>query len=449
MHKDWFKSSRNIRWEYTDKPVSPWGGMRLMKAALDQLGIREQIETLDIPQPGSNRGYSPIIIIESFFVSVWLGASKFTHTAMVRFDSVLPKIFGWKSVPSQSTFSRFFNKFSWKRNDSVFPVFNQWFFSQLRLDNLTLDLDSTVITRYGNQEGSARGYNPRKPGRSSHHPLIAFLSETRMVVNSWLRPGNTGATSNFKHFLDETFSILSSKKIGLVRADSGFFGNRFLSDLERRKLSYIVACKMNPVLKLKIKDHRQWTVLSDGVQVGEFYYRASSWKHPRRIVVIRQDSHRRPKSTGKTLFPELENMPIYRYSAFVTNLELPASQIWFMYKGRADSENRIKELKYDFGMDSFNLQKFYATEAAFRFILIAYNVMSLFRQLVLSKKSQAMLSTIRFQCFAIGSWIVKDGRERVLKLSVTRKKRAWMDGLFSKAKNISPPFLESVQLSNA
>ncbi len=51
-------------------------------------------------------------------------------------------------------------------------------------------LGCTVITREGSQEGSAKGYNPNRKGRNSHHPLIAFISQTRMVANAWLRPGN-------------------------------------------------------------------------------------------------------------------------------------------------------------------------------------------------------------------------------------------------------------------
>ena len=53
-----------------------------------------------------------------------------------------------------------------------------------------LDFDSTVITREGSQEGSAKGYNLNRKGRNSHHPLMAFISQTRMVANAWLRLGN-------------------------------------------------------------------------------------------------------------------------------------------------------------------------------------------------------------------------------------------------------------------
>ena len=32
---------QNIAFEYTDRPVSAWGGMRLMKKLVDRSGIRE------------------------------------------------------------------------------------------------------------------------------------------------------------------------------------------------------------------------------------------------------------------------------------------------------------------------------------------------------------------------------------------------------------------------
>jgi hypothetical protein len=80
------------------------------------------------------------------------------------------------------------------------PLF-RWFFHQILFDNLTLDIDSTVVTRYGDQDGA---YNPNKPGRSSHHPLMAIIPEIRMIANTWMRQGNTGAARNDILFLDET-----------------------------------------------------------------------------------------------------------------------------------------------------------------------------------------------------------------------------------------------------
>ena len=44
-------------------------------------------------------------------------------------------------------------------------------------------------------------------------------------------------------------------------------------------------------------------------------------------------------------------------------MTLPAKAIYDMYRGRADSENRIKEVKYDFSVDKYVSHDFWATEA--------------------------------------------------------------------------------------
>lgn len=425
--------------EYSDRNVTAWGGMKLMKDLVDRSGIKEKMRTLSLPQPGSNRGYDPITVIESFWTSIWIGGSRFCHSGYLRYDKVLKEIFEWKQSPSESTYSRFFRKFSWSRNDAFFPALQQWFYEQLSFNNMTLDLDSSVITRYGEQEGAKVGYNPHKPGRASHHPLMAFMADMRMVVNAWMRPGNTVSLSNIRNFLDETFRILQNKKVGLVRADSGFFSENFMRYFEDRSLNYITAVKFYAPIKSEVLHHKQWIRIADGIEMAEWEYRLPGWSRMRRMVAVRKSIERRPKASGKLLFLDIESHR-YRYSVFVTNLDLPMGQIWNIYRDRADAENRIKELKYDFGIDSFCMKDFFATEAAYRFIMVAYNLISLFRQLVLREKNQSTLSTIRFKCFALGSWISNHAHRRTLKIALTREKRAWLDGLFDIIRTVAPPF---------
>ncbi|MFN4075193.1 MAG: transposase, partial [Cloacibacterium sp.] len=62
------------------------------------------------------------------------------------------------------------------------------------------------------------------------------------------------------------------------------------------------------------------------------------------------------------------------------------TDVWRTYRNRGDAENRIKELKADFGAESFNLKGFFPTEAALIFSMIAYNLMSIFRLFVLQEK---------------------------------------------------------------
>ena len=436
---------KEIQVAFTDQKVTAWGGMKLMKDMLDGIGIKEFMSGLDLPEKGSNRSYESMQIIECFWTSIWIGAGRFSHSAYLRYDKVLQEIFGWKQAPSQSTYSRFFQKFSWKRNTEVFVPIQKWFIDNLKIKNITIDFDSSVITRYGQQEGSKVGYNSSKPGRASHHPLMAFIAETRMVANAWLRPGNTAALSNCKTFIDETFEILKDKKVGLIRADSGFYGHDFLNYLEKEKqINYIVAVKMYPTIKQELRRLQSWIKLKDGIEIAEFEYQSPEWKKPRRMVAVRKNIEILTKATGKLLLFD-EPVGKYRYSLYVTNLDLPAEQIWLSYKDRADAENRIKELKYDFGLESFCMDKFWATEAAFRTIMIAYNLMSLFRQVVLQSTSQATLSTLRFKCFALGSWISKHAGKTTLNISAMGEKRKWLDGLFDVVRQKD----KSIYFSNA
>ncbi len=423
----------NLPIEYSDQKVTPFGGMRLMKEMLDQLNVRELFNRLALPERRSNRAYYAHEIIEGLWLSIWTGASRFIHADWLRYDTVLQEIFGFKKMPSQSTYSRFFGKFSWQKNTEVFTELNKCFFEKISVGTMTLDVDSTIITRYGNQEGARKGYNPRKPGRNSHHPLIAFLSQTRMVVNAWMRPGNTSSLSNCVNFLKETFEILSDKKVGLLRADSGFYSRNVMEYLESIRVPYIIAVKFYETIKWEIQTVSQWTEVCDGIAVAEAIYK------DRRYVIVRKNIDRRPKATGKKLLFE-DQIPCYRYSCYVTNLDLSAAEIWRLYQGRADCENRIKELKYDFGADQFCLKSFWATEAAFRFIMVAYNILSLFRHIAVQKQTLSSMRTVKAYCFALGAWITNHANRKVLKISLPVKKRAWMDGLFSKIANASPPY---------
>ena len=95
--------------------------------------------------------------------------------------------------------------------------------------------------------------SPKKKGRKSHHPLMAFVDQTKMVANAWLRAGNTSDTNNYKAFLEETFDVvLKNKSVGLVRADSGFYSDKFLSWFEKRDLNYVIAVKFYENFKYEI-----------------------------------------------------------------------------------------------------------------------------------------------------------------------------------------------------
>lgn len=435
--------------QYTDKKVSPWGGMRLIHELYVRCGLREAIRELGLKKPGSNRGFAPADIVEGFLVSVILGARRLSHSGLLKEDEVIREIFGWsRGMASQSTFSRFFSKYELEDNDELFPALMRWWFEQFRLDKYTVDLDSTVLTRYGHQEGVEEGYNPGKKGRGSHHPLLAFAAELNMVVNAWMRPGNSAASTDFDAFFDQTLDVLPADKIGLLRADAGFYGDKVLQCFEDKGLKYIVSARLNAGLAGMILEQRAWYPVlegSEGLEYCTFPYAATRWKKARRFVVVRKLKEKYPDSGGKTLFPKYEAYDRYKYSAFVTNTGFSAPLVWQLYNKRADCENRIKELKQDYGIEGFCLKRLGATENAFRWIMVAHNLMSLFKLQVLRRKKKIpQLSTLNLQCIAIGSFLTRSARKTTLKLSVAEKRRRFFDELFMNLGDSAPPYSISI-----
>lgn len=246
-----------------------------------------------------------------------------------------------------------------------------------------------------------------------------------MVANYWQRSGDAYTSNNIESFLDDTFEKLGKKKIGLFRADSGFYDKKIFNYLDKKSINYIIAARMYAPIQHNIASHHNWLKMADGLEIADTNYNSPNWQDSKRMIIIRQYVPTRPKATGRIL-SLIEDEGIYRkyrYSCFITNLNLPAEQIWTLYRQRADAENRIKELKYDFGSSSFNVNGFYATEAALNFVMIAYNFISLFRQVVLNTKVHELMKTLRFKIFAIRGYIIQKGNQRILKLSLAMKRR--------------------------
>jgi hypothetical protein len=373
--------------EFIDEEITAWGGIALLKNLMDKTGFEQLIETLPLPPQGSNRGYSPKQLILQFIVSLWCGANRYSHLDISRFDTTLQKLFQWKQMPEHKAFQRYFEKFSpYQTHEEVFGKMYKWFWSNMAFNNFTLDIDSSVITRYGEQEGASKGYNQKKPGRRSHHPLIAFVADVEMVANFWLRSGNTHSANNFQAFLEETLQHFPGKRIGLLRLDSGFYSKNTFDYLDAReeKTSYIVAVPMYYSVQRSIAAVRNWLRVDSGIEIGECSFQAPEWATARRMIIVRQKVALRPNAVGKqlSLFDEELDYNGYRYTCYITNLTLSSAEVWRLYRGRANCENRIKELKYDYGLDKLNQESFDGTEASMVLMTMAYNFMSLFRQIV-------------------------------------------------------------------
>ena len=109
---------------------------------------------------------------------------------------------------------------------------------------LTFNFDSHVETVCGNQQRAKAGYNSRKPGRKSFHPLLCFIGETRDFLRGRFLPGNRHSAQEAVGFLRECLKRLPGRvKETFLQADFGFFDNKFLSEAEERGVKYAIAAQ--------------------------------------------------------------------------------------------------------------------------------------------------------------------------------------------------------------
>ena len=123
---------------------------------------------------------------------------------------------------------------------------------------------------------------------------------------------------------------MQNKKIGLIRLDSGFYSKEVLDFLEKKELNYVTAVRFYKPIQKMISLEQAWLPVSDGIEICETEYQSENWQNPRRIVVVRQKVDDRPDAVGKhlSLFEGTQFYYRYRYTAYVTNLELPAVEVW-------------------------------------------------------------------------------------------------------------------------
>ena len=390
---------------------------------LQQKKLRSELDKLLPHSPTSPNAYVAPDTALGYMGGILCGADKLSRIGWLQSDPALAEVLGVEAIVSQPTLSRFFGQFS-QRTSSELAQLHPWAVYGLPSlqEGYTLDLDSwALLHEEGHQQGVASGYTKRglKP---CHRPLIAALAKSKLIANYWLRSGNTACVNGAAEFLRTTLAGLPRHiRLGLVRADGGFGHPSFLRAAEELGLKYIVVARLIETVQSVCRhgqEHWEKTEI-EGLEVQE----GPSEQIGRRLIVIRQRIEQRPHSGGKLLV----EVPGYRFQALWTNLgwQFNAVQVWRRYNGRADVENRIKELGEQFGIKRLTVRNFWGTEAMHHLAIAAYNL-CLLLQRKLGQLEKCELHTLRWRLFSRAAvWSKKAGKP-TLKLAVQgQEMRAW------------------------
>jgi hypothetical protein len=148
-------------------------------------------------------------------------------------------------------------------------------------------------------------------------------------------------------------------------------------------------------------------------ETTELVTKLDTWDNDKRFVVsrvLKQDKERAQLS--------LLECDEYEYFFFVTNTQLPSEKVEISYEKRGNAENDIKEAKYDMAVGHLLLKSFWANEALFQMMMLAYNLFLLFKfdSLHISEYRQ-QIKTFRLKYVFLAAKIIRMARYVVMKLS--------------------------------
>ncbi len=284
---------------------------------------------------------------------------------------------------------------------------------------VTLDIDSTVETLYGRQQGAQIGPNPHKPGRPSYHPLLARDRISDLIVHHVLRPGSAGTATDIVPFLHKTLDIVKEGRSGrtiLARLDSGFESDEVMCLLERRGVGYVIKMRGNcrvtsSLYGLGPQAWRRVAFDGDGeIEVADLSVERNDWRQPRRMVVLRKREMDQPQG-------HLFDRDGWSYSFFVTDRDWAPEDVARFYDKRADVERTICEAKNDLSIDHVPTSSFGANAADLAIKVLARNLLVLYRDRELKLATRFRISTLRRRFIAIAGRLVHHAGRMVLRLS--------------------------------
>ena len=262
---------------------------------------------------------------------------------------------------------------------------------------VVLDMDSTEIPVYGEQELSA--YNGHFES-TCYHPLLLFNGEGDCLAAK-LRPGNVHSAEDWEEVLLP--EIERQQELGkevVFRADAAFAKPEIYEAMEERGVKYAIRVPTNDNLLRDIEELLTRPVGRPSHQPIVWYkgflYQAASWKTARRVVA-KVEYH------AAELFPRL--------GFIVTNLETPSRAVVRFYNKRGTAEQWIKEGKQVVKMTRLSCHRFRSNQVRLALSLLAYNLGNLWRRLALPRRIENWsLTSLQQRLVKTGGRLVKHAR---------------------------------------
>ena len=430
----------------TNDLLTSRAGLLSIAHLMDSLSLTERIDQ-HFPQPKSNRGYRPSEFIKTLILMQHEGSFHLDDIRHLQDDEALRRVLALKKLPQATTLGDWLRRVGaqLQTQDAWVKVNRALLQSALhRRKKVTVDIDATEIVAH---KADARWtYNKNK----GFMPMVGHIAETGQVVAVDFRQGNIPPAQDNLAFIQQCQqSLPEGCALGALRIDAAGYQTKIIEYCDEQPIQYAIRARSSAAMRAQIKatSDSDWLPLFDqqGEAVcGQDTYRTSFCigDYAKAFTLIIQ----RTALSGQASL-DLDSQDSadgislggYTYRAIATNRdELSDSEIIHWYNQRAeDSENRIKELKLDFGGDTLPCSDFNANALYFLIAALSYNLLALMRQLLPEELARHRAVTLRWRLYAMAAKVVKTGHQLFVKLQ--GKHRILLERVLMALKEFEPP----------
>ena len=384
-----------VEWD-PHAPVTPLGQLVFFAQFLETSG-RLALWVGDGPWVYTSPN-APVVrdVCGTLLLSVLSGQHRYAHVSAWRGDQVNAPLLGMGQVVSEDSLRRALAK--GHGAPAVEAAVARWQQRQLRESYgpllsgpWILDIDSTIKTRYGHQEGAEVGYNPHQRGRPAHVYHTYLMGTTRLVLDVEVPPGKQTAA---QHALPGLWRLLDALPTDaqptLIRGAGSFGQEGVLVAAQARGRDYLFKLRLTRRPKdliRRLEPQGQWPDAGQGWQGQEGELRLAGWSRARRVLGLRRPVKTptvpAPAAQGQLDWPQpfVTSAPEYEYAVLVTSLKLGVLAVAQLYRDRGDAENNFDELKNQWGWAGFTTRDLYRCQAMARHMALIYNWWSLFVRL--------------------------------------------------------------------
>ena len=404
--------------DFTSEKLTCYSGLTAINDYVNHLGLFKELDQTFKTVKHNATKLLNIQIFSAIIYASLCEVSRLSKIAKFTEDPLVRKLLGLTEGLDDSNIKLRLSKLGQNGANRLLEKSLKFVKNQVKkcgLHRISIDCDSTERTVYGHQEGAAKGYNPKNKGKLSYHPLICFVSEMKIVFNSWFRTGSAYTSNGIVEFMKQTLTALpeSVKKI-FFRADSGFFNGQLFDLLEENGHEYLVKAKLTKTIK-SILGSLKWIETDKRRAVCEFEYQAHGWSNSRTMYAVRIVK----EYVEKEYFGEIEMIPVYEYFCYCTNLKgLTTIKIHALYGERAESENWIEHAKNQLCAGGNITNDFHVNDILWQLSIMAYNISVLMRYESDFKIWRQEPKTFREWFIVVPGKVVTNARKTTVKMSV-------------------------------